>query len=118
MSSNPFNPDFLQSKPHAVTDSNFDTEVLNSEIPVLVDFWAEWCRPCQALMPVVEEIAKDYSGRVKVTKMNIEENPGTPGKYAIVGIPTLLIFKGGKLVGRKSGTMNKNQLSDFLNSHC
>lgn len=102
---------------NSVTDANFESEVLNAELPVLVDFWAEWCRPCQALLPVVEEVAKDYQGKVKVTKINIEENADTPAKYAIVGIPTLLVFKGGKLVGRKSGTMNKNQLSDFLNSH-
>lgn len=102
---------------HAVTDESFENDVINADTPVLVDFWAEWCRPCQMLLPVVEEVAGEYAGKIKVTKLNVEENNQTPAKYSIVGIPTLLVFKGGKLVGRKSGMMNKNQLSDFINSH-
>jgi len=101
---------------HTVTDENFENEVLNSEMPVLVDFWAEWCRPCKMLLPIVEEVANEYSSKIKVVKLNIEENAQTPVKYSIVGIPTLLVFKGGKLVGRKSGMMSKTQLSDFINS--
>lgn len=102
---------------HTVTDENFESEVINATLPVLVDFWAEWCRPCQMLLPVVEEVAGEYTGKIKATKVNIEENSQIPAKYSIVGIPTLLVFKGGKLVGRKSGMMNKNQLSEFINSH-
>lgn len=105
------------SQLHAVTDENFDAEVLNSQTPVLVDFWAEWCRPCKMIMPIIEDAAKEYEGKVKITKLNIEENTQTPAKYSIVGIPTLLVFKGGKLVGRKSGALSKSQLSDFLDSH-
>lgn len=101
----------------AVTDENFESEVIQSPLPVLVDFWAEWCRPCKMLMPTVEKLANDYQGKAKFVKLNIEESNQIPAKYAIVGIPTLLVFKGGKLVGRKSGMMNESQLSDFLNSH-
>lgn len=98
----------------AVNDSNFESEVINSDTPVLVDFWAEWCGPCKALLPVVEDVAEDMAGKVKVVKMNIEEAPETPTKYGLRGVPTLMLFKGGKVVDTRVGGMPKSQLSEWL----
>ena len=101
----------------AVTDGSFDSDVIQSDKPVLIDFWATWCRPCQMIAPLLEEIANTYSGKVKVLKMNIEESTQTPSKYGVRGIPTLMVFKGGKLVATKAGFMTKTQISEFLDSH-
>ena len=100
-----------------VTDSNFDTEVLASSVPTLVDFWAEWCGPCRMLSPTVDKIADEYAGKLKVFKMNVDENPTTPSKYSIKGIPTLLIFKGGKLVDQIVGNQPKDTIAKSVNSH-
>ncbi len=97
-----------------ITDSSFDDEVLAAELPVLVDFWAEWCGPCKMIGPVLEEIAGEYAGRVKVAKLNIDENPNTPPKFGIRGIPTLMLYKGGAVEATKVGAVNKSQLSAFL----
>jgi thioredoxin 1 len=93
-----------------VTDEKFDEEVLKSDLPVLVDFWAPWCRPCLAIAPAVEDLAKEYSGRIKVGKMNVDENPQTPSTFGIRGIPTLILFKGGKAVNQVVGAVPKTRL--------
>ncbi len=97
-----------------LSDAGFEAEVLKSDVPVLVDYWAEWCGPCRMIAPILEEIAKDYAGRVKVAKLNIDENPGTPPKYGIRGIPTLMLFKGGAVAATKVGALSKSQLASFL----
>ena len=98
----------------AVTDSNFDTDVLKSGVPVLVDFWAEWCGPCRALAPTIDELAVQFAGKVKVVKMNVDENPNTPGKFRIRGIPTLLMFKNGQLVDQLVGAHPKATISSLI----
>ncbi|MEM7405869.1 MAG: thioredoxin TrxA [Pseudomonadota bacterium] len=100
-----------------VTDGAFDTDVLNSEQPVLVDYWAEWCGPCKMIAPVLEEIAAEYAGKVKIAKLNIDDNPATPPKYGIRGIPTLMLFKNGNVEATKVGAVSKSQLSAFLDSN-
>ena len=100
-----------------VTDANFEEEVLNSDQPVLVDYWAEWCGPCKALTPVLEEVAPEYAGKVKIAKMNIDENPSTPVKYGIRSIPTLMIFKNGSVENMKLGAMSKAPLSEFIDEN-
>jgi len=100
-----------------VTDDTFDEEVLKADGPVLVDYWAEWCGPCKMISPVLEEIAKEYNGRLKVAKLNIDENPATPPKYGIRGIPTLMLFKGGNVEATKVGAVSKSQLSAFLDEN-
>jgi len=102
---------------NAVTDANFKTEVLNSSTPVLVDFWAEWCGPCRALAPKLEEIAGEMAGKVKVVKLNVDENPQTPGQYGIRGIPAMLLFKGGQQVGELVGNHPKDSITEFLKTH-
>jgi len=97
-----------------LSDAGFEADVLKSDIPVLVDYWAEWCGPCRMIAPILEEIAKDYAGRVKVAKLNIDENPGTPPKYGIRGIPTLMLFKDGAVAATKVGALSKSQLASFL----
>lgn len=97
-----------------VSDADFDQEVLASELPVLVDFWAEWCGPCKMIAPVLEEIAKDYAGKLKVCKVDVDANQATPGKFDIRGIPTLIMFKGGNAVETKVGALSKSQLSAFV----
>ena len=99
-----------------VTDDSFEDEVLNSSEPVLVDYWAEWCGPCKMISPILEEIATEYEGRVKVAKLNIDENPGTPPKFGIRGIPTLMLFKGGEVEATKVGALSKSQLTAFIDS--
>jgi len=101
----------------SVTDNNFEQEVLKSTAPVLVDYWAEWCGPCKMIAPVLEEIAREYGGRVKIAKLNIDENPATPPKYGIRGIPTLMLFKNGGVEATKVGAVSKSQLSAFLDGH-
>jgi thioredoxin 1 len=101
----------------SVTDDNFEQEVLKSSSPVLVDYWAEWCGPCKMIAPVLEEIAQEYGGRLKVAKLNVDDNPATPPKYGIRGIPTLMLFKNGGVEATKVGAVSKSQLSAFLDGH-
>ena len=98
----------------AVTDKDFEAEVINSTDPVVVDFWAEWCGPCKALSPLVDELATDMAGKVKVVKVNIDDSPETPTKYGVRGIPTLMVFKGGQVIDTKVGGMQKAQLTEWV----
>lgn len=100
-----------------ISDDGFEADVLNADQPVLVDYWAEWCGPCKAIAPVLEEIAEEYSGKVKIAKLNIDDNPATPPKYGIRGIPTLMLFKNGNVEATKVGAVSKSQLSAFLDSN-
>jgi thioredoxin 1 len=99
-----------------VSDETFEKEVLNSDIPVLVDFWAPWCGPCKAIGPVVEELSKDYEGKIKFLKCNVDDNPATPSNYGIRAIPTLILFKGGKNVEQVVGMVQKAKLEDTIKS--
>lgn len=100
-----------------VTDAGFEQDVLQAQGPVLVDYWAEWCGPCKMIAPVLDEIAEEYAGKVKVCKLNIDENPETPPKFGVRGIPTLMLFKDGNVEATKVGAMSKSQLAAFLDSH-
>jgi thioredoxin 1 len=100
-----------------VTDASFEQDVLQSDVPVLVDYWAEWCGPCKMIAPVLEEIADEYSGKLKVCKLNIDENEQTPPKFNIRGIPTLMLFKNGNVDATKVGALSKSQLAAFLDSN-
>jgi thioredoxin 1 len=97
-----------------VNDKNFISEVINADLPVLVDFWATWCGPCRSISPIVEELAKEYSGKVKVTKLNVDENPATPSQYGVRGIPTLILFKGGKILEQIVGAVPKPRLKSMI----
>lgn len=100
-----------------VTDSSFEQDVLKADQPVLVDYWAEWCGPCKMIAPILEDVAKEYAGRLKVVKLNIDQNEQTPPKYGIRGIPTLMLFKDGNVVATKVGALAKGQLTAFVDSH-
>ena len=100
-----------------VSDKDFDNEVIESNVPVVVDFWAEWCGPCKSIAPIVQELASDYQGKVKICKLNIDESPDTPTKFSIRGIPTLLLFKNGAVVSQKVGAAAKSQLSAWIDSN-
>jgi len=102
---------------HDFTDSAFDQEVLNADLPVLVDFWAPWCGPCRAMAPTVDAVAKEFAGQIKVGKLNTDDNPGTAARYQIRGIPTLLLFKGGKVVDQRVGAMPKADLLKMITPH-
>jgi len=97
-----------------LTDSAFETEVLKSSVPVLVDFWATWCAPCKAISPVVDALADEYDGKIKVCKVNVDDNPATPGQYGVRGIPTLILFKDGQIVDQVVGAVPKNQLEGLI----
>lgn len=99
------------------SDADFVEDVLQSDSPVLVDYWAEWCGPCKMIAPVLDEVAKDYQGKLKVVKLNIDENQATPAKYAVRGIPTLMLFKGGNIEATKVGALSKSQLTAFLDAN-
>jgi thioredoxin 1 len=100
-----------------VSDASFEEDVLKADVPVLVDYWAEWCGPCKMIAPVLEEIAKEYDGRIKVCKLNIDENNETPPKFGIRGIPTLMLFKGGNVEATKVGALSKSQLAAFVDAN-
>jgi len=107
----------LSDKIVYVTDDTFDSEVSQAEVPVLVDYWADWCGPCKMIAPILDEIAEEYAGKLKVAKLNIDENPATPPKFGIRGIPTLMIFKAGNVEATKVGAVSKSQLTAFIDSN-
>jgi thioredoxin 1 len=100
-----------------VTDGTFKSEVLDATVPTLVDFWAEWCGPCKMIAPILEDVAKDYAGKLRIAKLNIDDNPKTPGEFGIRGIPTLLLFKGGAMEAQKVGALSKSQLTAFIDNN-
>ena len=100
-----------------LSDASFQQDVLESAFPVLVDYWAEWCGPCKMIAPILDEVAKEYTGRIKVAKLNIDENQATPPKYGIRGIPTLMLFKNGNVEATKVGALSKSQLTAFIDSN-
>jgi len=100
-----------------LSDADFEAKVLKADGPVLVDYWAEWCGPCKMIAPILEDVAKDYQGRLTVAKLNIDDNPATPQKYGVRGIPTLMLFNGGEVQATKVGAQSKSQLAAFLDNN-
>jgi len=107
----------MSEKIVTLSDATFDEHVKGSDVPVLVDFWAEWCGPCKMIAPILDEIANEYKDRLQIAKLNIDENPQTPPKYGIRGIPTLILFKNGTVEAQKVGALSKSQLATFLDQH-
>ncbi len=97
-----------------ISDAQFEADVLKSETPILVDFWATWCAPCKAIAPVLDQLAEEYDGKIKIGKVNVDENPGTPGQYGVRGIPTMILFKNGEIVDQLVGAVPKNQIASLL----
>lgn len=100
-----------------ITDSSFEQDVLKSDSPVLVDYWAEWCGPCKMIAPILDEVARDYGDKVRIMKLNVDENQAVPARYGIRGIPTLMLFHNGEVLETKVGALSKSQLTGFLDSH-
>ncbi len=101
----------------AITDNTFENEVVNSTTPVLVDFWAQWCGPCKAITPILEDLTTTYAGKVKIVKLDVDSNPATPPKFGVRGIPTLILFKDGQVQATQVGLLSKTELTSFLNTH-
>lgn len=101
----------------AISDSSFENEVIESKTPVLVDFWAQWCGPCKALTPLLDDIAQKYAGKIKITKLDIDQNPGTPPKFGVRGIPTLILFKDGQVKATQVGLLSKAELTGFIDEN-
>lgn len=100
-----------------ITDATFENEILEASVPVLVDYWADWCGPCKMIAPILDEIAAEYDGKLKIAKLNIDQNPATPPKFGIRGIPTLMLFKNGDVAATKVGALSKSQLTAFIDSN-
>lgn len=107
----------MSSHVHAISDDSFEGEVIESSVPVLVDFWAQWCGPCKALAPIVEDVAQKYTDKVKFVKLDVDHNPGTPPKFGVRGIPTLILFKDGQVKATQVGLISKADLVQFINNH-
>lgn len=107
----------MSNNVHTISDASFETDVIESKIPVLVDFWAQWCGPCKALAPIIEDVAQKYSDRIKFTKLNVDQNPSTPPKFGVRGIPTLILFKEGQVKATQVGLVTKTDLTQWLDSH-
>ena len=101
----------------AITDHSFDKDVAESQLPVLVDFWATWCGPCKAIAPILEDLAQTYEGKLKIVKLDVDNNPATPPKFGVRGIPTLILFKDGQVQATQVGLLNKSELASFIDSH-
>jgi len=101
----------------AITDSSFENDVIESKNPVLVDFWAQWCGPCKAIAPILEELAEKYAGKVTIAKLDVDQNPATPPKFGVRGIPTLILFKDGEVKATQVGLITKTELASFIDSH-
>ncbi|ABV85726.1 thioredoxin TrxA [Shewanella pealeana] len=99
-----------------LSDDSFENDVINSELPVLVDFWAEWCGPCKMIAPILDDVAEEYEGKIKIAKLNVDQNNVSPAKYGVRGIPTLLLFKAGELAATKVGALSKTQLKEFIDA--
>jgi thioredoxin 1 len=107
----------MSSHIHAISDDSFESEVISSSVPVIVDFWAQWCGPCKALAPVLEDVSQKYDGKVKFVKLDVDSNPSTPPKFGVRGIPTLILFKDGQVKATQVGMIGKAELMQFIDSH-